>query len=70
MRRWDSLVDEYLHECEVAGLSTATIKVRGSELGRWGGWLKRRRPKPELEKIDPVQIVEYIRSRSAYHAKA
>lgn len=70
MKRWDGLVEEYLHECEVAGLSMETIKSRGSELGRWGGWMKRRRPKPTLEKIPTEQIVEYIRSRSVYHAKA
>jgi site-specific recombinase XerD len=70
MKRWDSLVDEYLQGCEAAGLSTETIKSRRSELSRWGGWLKRRRPRPALEGVTPELIVEYVRSRSAYHAKA
>lgn len=70
MKRWDSLVDEYLQGCEAAGLSPETIKSRRSELGRCGGWLKARRPKPVLEAVTPDQLVQYIRTRSAYHARA
>ena len=70
MRRWDGLLDEYLRECETRGLSKATIQTRGSELMRWGAWLKRRRPRPALEAITAEQIIEYIRRRTAFHSKS
>lgn len=70
MKRWDGLIDEYLQSCEAAGLSADTINSRRSELLRCGGWLKARRPRPALEAVSGEQLVAYIRSRSAYHARA
>jgi site-specific recombinase XerD len=70
MRRWDGLVDGYLRECEGRGLAEATVKTRCSELMRWGSWLKRRRPRPALEAVNAEMIVEYIRSRAHFRARA
>lgn len=39
------------------------------ELDRWGCWMKRRRPKPNLEEVDGLTLIEYIRSRTRFHAK-
>lgn len=43
---------------------------RRYELDRWGCWMKRRRPKPNLEEVDGLMLIEYIRSRTRFHAKA
>jgi site-specific recombinase XerD len=69
MRRWDGLVDEFVRECDTRGLSPDTVKGRRAELMRFGAWLKRQRPRPTLESITMEQIVEYIRSRAAFHTK-
>lgn len=70
MRRWDGAVEEYLRRCDARGLAQETIKSRRSELDRWGSWLKHRRPKVDLEKIDSDLIIRYLQMRTAFHAKA
>lgn len=70
MRRWDAVVDGYLRECEARGLSGSTVAARSSELGRFGVWLKRRKPRPPLEEVDGNHIIGYIRSRTAFRSKA
>jgi site-specific recombinase XerD len=69
MKRWDGLVDGYIKWCEFRGLSEATLMGLRHELDRWGCWLKRRRPKPNLEEVDGLMLIEYIRSRTRFHAK-
>jgi len=70
MRRWDGLVERYLKECEARGLATSTLDKRARELERFGVWLKRRRPKRRLQDIDANLVVAYVRSRTAFHARA
>lgn len=70
MRRWDSLVEGYTGQCEARGLSEESLRSIRSELDRWGCWLKRRRPKPRLEEVDGQLIIEYLRRRTHFHAKA
>ena len=70
MRRWDSLVDQYIAEVRTRGLSEATIKSYLWELQKVGNWLKRRKPKPNLENVDGELLIGYIRSRTAFHARA
>jgi integrase/recombinase XerD len=70
MRRWDGLLDRYRAQLEVRGLCRATIDSRSRELGRFGAWLKARRPRLQLEQVDADTIVRYIRGRSAFHARA
>jgi len=69
MKRWDSMVDGYIKQCEFRGLSEATVIGLQNELDRWGCWLKRRRPKPNLEDVDGLMLIDYIRSRTRFHAK-
>lgn len=69
MRRWDGLVERYIRECEARGLAKSTVYKRGRELERFGLWLKRRRPKPQLEAIDADMVVAYVRSRTAFRSR-
>ena len=70
MRNWDQLVDNFMRRCEARGLTEAVISGRRRELDRWGTWLKRRKPKPQVEDIDVELILDYIRGRTAFHSKA
>jgi site-specific recombinase XerD len=64
------LVEQYLKICETRGLAEATLEHRSSELGRFGHWLKKRRPKPRLDQVDADLVVRFIGSRSAFRARA
>ena len=70
MRRWDSLVDRYVEECERRGLAPGTVERIRAELERWGAWTKRRRPRPGLEELDGPLIVSYVRARMAFRSKS
>jgi site-specific recombinase XerD len=70
MRRWDSLVDSYLAQCEARGLSEAVLRHRRSELDRVGCWLKGRRPKPKLEEVDGQLLIKYLKRRAHFRSKA
>jgi site-specific recombinase XerD len=70
MKRWDGLVDGYLRWGESRELSAGTLESLRNELDRCGCWLKRRRPRPNLEHVDGPLLIAYIRGRTAFHAKA
>ena len=70
MRRWDRLVDAYLDEYRARGLSAGTVGQVTARLDRWGRWLKRRRPRVMIERIDADLITRYIASCSSFRAKA
>jgi site-specific recombinase XerD len=70
MRRWDGLVDRYLEEYEARGRAVGTIDGLRRELDRCGTWLKNRRPRPRLDDVDSDLLIDYVRSRTAFHAKA
>ena len=70
MRRWDSVVDGYTAVCEARGLSDETMRSIRDELDRLGCWLKRRRPRPKLEEVDGQVLIEYLRQRTHFRAKA
>jgi len=70
MRRWEALVDRYLTTFRMRGVSEDHIKNTGSELDRWGAWLKRRRPRPRLEDVSSEMLIRYIRTRTVCRAKA
>lgn len=70
MKRWDRLVDAYLDEYRARGIGAATINHTGSRLDRWGLWLKQRRPRVSIERIDAEVITRYIASCSSFRAKA
>lgn len=70
MRRWDKLVEEFLAEYSVRGVSEAQIRNRESELHKFGRWLKRKKPQPKIEEISLELIHEYLKSRTTFLAKA
>lgn len=70
MRRWDALVDAYIRVTRVRGLSELTVHKYHRELQRFGCWLKRRKPRPSLEKVDSDLVIRYIRSRTTCHTKS
>jgi len=69
MVSWDGMADGFLRQCQTRGLSPATIKTRERELDRWGIWMKRRRPKIDIETVAGEQIVDYIRARTKFRSK-
>ena len=70
MRRWDALADAYIEEYKARGVSGDYITHVQREVERWGGWLKRRRPRPRLEEISPDFHVRFIQDRTAFKAKS
>ena len=70
MQRWDRLVDRYMEEFAARGICPEHVGYVGRELDRWGAWLKRRRPRPQLQEVDAELIVRYIRYRNTFRAKA
>jgi integrase/recombinase XerD len=70
MRRWDGLVEGYVRECEARGLSASTVAGRRRELERCGAWMKRRRPKVNLEAVDGELVVRYLGDRGCFRSKA
>ena len=69
MRRWDSLADGYVRECEARGLAPSTVDARRRELDRCGSWLKHRRPKVNLEELDSELLIRYLQQRGAFRGK-
>jgi len=69
MKRWDGLVEGYSRWCEARGLSEATMDHRRGELDRWGCWLKRSRPKLNLEEVRGPLLIQYIKRRTVFRAK-
>src|SRR5665213_475578 len=70
MRRWDRLVDNYMDEYRARGVGAATIENTAARLDRWGRWLKQRRPRVSIERIDAELITRYIDSCSSFRAKS
>lgn len=70
MRRWDRLVEGYLEEYRARGVSAATVAYTAGRLAQWGVWLKARRPRPVLERIDADLLVRYVQSRGHFRSKA
>jgi len=70
MRRWDRLVETYIEEYRARGVSSRTIDYTTARLDRWGRWLKQRRPRVSIERIDADLLTQYIGSCSSFRAKA
>ncbi len=70
MKRWDEMVDGYMEWCRGRGLGEGTLRKRRDELDRWGNWMKRRRPRLELEQVDHEVLREYLGRRTKFHAKS
>jgi site-specific recombinase XerD len=63
------MVDGYIKWCEARGLSEATLTGIRIELDRWGCWMKRWRPRLNLEEVEGALLIKYIRSRTHFRAK-
>jgi site-specific recombinase XerD len=64
------LVETYLEEYRARGIGEATVAHTAARLADWGQWMKSRRPRPMLERIDADLLSRYIEARSAFRAKA
>jgi site-specific recombinase XerD len=64
------LVDAYVEEYRARGIGEATVAMVAARLDRWGRWLKRRRPRVAVERIDADLITRYISSCSSFRAKS
>ncbi len=60
MRRWDRLLDSYLEEYRARGVSPQSVAYTEARLNRWGRWLKGRRPRIAIERIDPEMITRRV----------
>lgn len=69
MRGWDQLLDGYLAEYAARGVCDESVARAARELGHWGQWLKRCKPRPKLEEIDAPLITRFIRSRTPFKSK-
>jgi hypothetical protein len=70
MRRWDRLLDSYIEEYRARGVSLQSVAYTEARLNRWGRWLKGRRPRVGIERIDAEMITRYISNCSNFRAKA
>jgi site-specific recombinase XerD len=52
------------------GTCEGTIKHTRSRLERWGNWMKQRRPRVMIERIDADLLVRYLESRTSFRAKS
>lgn len=70
MRRWDVLLDGYLKEYAARGRSAGMEGRVAHVLERWGRWMKRCRPRPQLDRVDPELLVRYLRTRTRFRSKS
>ena len=70
MRRWDRLLDSYIEEYRARGVSAESVAMNTARLERWGLWLKARRPRVGIERIDAELITRYIESCSTFKARS
>lgn len=70
MRRWDRLVDAYIEEYRARGINPDTVASTVGRLDRWGRWLKRRRPRINIEQIEAEHITRYIERSTPFRAKS
>lgn len=70
MRRWDRFLDSYMERYAARGVCPERIKSTRSALERWGSWMKQRRPRVMLERVDADLLVRYIESRTSFRAKS
>jgi len=64
------MVDRYIEEYRARGINPATVAHTAAALDRWGRWLKQRRPRVSIERIDADLTTRYIASCSSFRAKA
>jgi site-specific recombinase XerD len=62
-------LDSYIDQYAARGIGEETVKIVRGRLVRWGDWMKQRRPRVILERIDADLLVRYIESRTSFRAK-
>ena len=70
MRRWDRMMDGYMDEYLGRGRAPGTVARVAQILSAWGQWMKRRRPRPRLEKVGVELLTAYMRSRGSFRSKS
>lgn len=70
MKKWDDLVNGYIRQDEIRGLSESTIMMRTKELDRLGVWLKRRKPRPRLEDVNSELLIRYVKARTIFRSRS
>jgi site-specific recombinase XerD len=70
MRRWDRFLDSYMEQYAARGVCAERVKMTRAALDRWGSWMKQRRPRVMLERVDADLLVRYIESRTTFRAKS
>jgi site-specific recombinase XerD len=63
-------MDGYLAEYRARGVCAGSIGHTTSVLERWGRWMRTRRPRPPLERVDAELITRFIEARTSFRAKA
>jgi len=70
MRRWDRLMDGYLEEYAGRGRSAGMEARVAYVLGRWGRFMKRCRPRVQLERADPDLLVRFLSRQTSFRSKS
>lgn len=70
MSGWDQLMDGYLAEYRARGVCAGSVMRTTSVLERWGRWMRTRRPRAQIERIDAEQITQFIEARTSFRSKA
>lgn len=70
MRRWDRLMEGYLEEYAGRGRSAGMEARVAYVLGRWGRWMNRRRPRVQLERVDPDLLVSFMHRQTSFRSKS
>lgn len=70
MRRWDRLVDGYLAEYAGRGRSAGMEARVAHVLERWGSWMKRRRPRTPLERVDAEMLARFMHAQKSFRSKS
>src|SRR5260370_35468879 len=70
MRRWDRFLDSYMEQYAARGVCAERIKSTRAALERWGSWMKQRRPRVMLERVDADLLVRYVESRTSFRSKS
>jgi integrase/recombinase XerD len=70
MQQYDALIESYIKRCEARNIGKSTIYTRRREIEKFGLWVKRKKPRPKLEKINSEIILDYLKSQSVFRARS
>lgn len=70
MRRWEKIVEEFIADHSIRGISKSTLQFRERELLKFGYWVKKRKPQPKIEDINISLIHEFFKSRTKFISKS